>query len=50
MVDTPVHDTAVPTLGSVFCVAPTGMAAVNNVAGLPGPGRLTLEGDATARP
>ena len=48
--DVPVHDTASPTLASVFCVAPTGSASVNNVAGLPGPGRLTLQGTATARP
>ncbi len=48
--DVPVHDTASPTLASVFCLAPTGSASVNNVAGLPGPGRLTLQGTATARP
>ena len=48
--DVPVHDTASPTLGSVFCVGPTGSASINNVAGLPGPGRLTLNGTASARP
>ena len=32
--------------GSVFCVAPTGASAVNAAAGLPGAGRLELEGDA----
>ncbi len=50
MADTPVHDVAHPTLGSVFCVAPTGRAAVDNVAGLPGPARVTIKGTATGLP
>ena len=48
--DTPVNDTAHPTLGAVFCVGPTGSTSVNNVAGLPGPGRITLKGTARALP
>jgi hypothetical protein len=48
--DPPMNDTAVPTLGAVFCVGPTGAAAVNNVAGLPGPGRVTIRGTATGLP
>ncbi len=32
------------TFASVFCLAPTGSSSVNTVAGLPGPGRLTLGG------
>lgn len=48
--DVPVRDAAAPTLGSVFCIAPTGSASVNNVAGLPGPGRMTLHGVATGLP
>jgi hypothetical protein len=50
MEDTPVNDVSHPTLGAVFCVGPTGLAAVNNVAGLPGPGRVTIRGTATGRP
>jgi len=41
---TPRDHTSVQSFASVFCVAPTGSAAVNSVAGLPGPGRLTLKG------
>jgi len=48
--DTPVHDTSHPTLAAVFCVGPTGSASVNNVAGLPGPGRVTIRGLAVAHP
>jgi len=48
--DVPVHDVASPILGSVYCIAPTGAASVNAVGGLPGPGRLTLQGTASARP
>ncbi len=50
MEDAPMNDVAQPTLGAVFCVAPTGAGAVNNVAGLPGPGRVTIRGTATGLP
>jgi hypothetical protein len=50
MADLPMSDTSNPTLGSVFCVGPTGLAAVNNVSGLPGPGRTTIKGAAVGRP
>jgi hypothetical protein len=50
MEDLPMNDVAQPTLGAVFCVAPTGSTSVNNVAGLPGPGRVTIRGTATGRP
>ncbi|MCC6767165.1 MAG: hypothetical protein IT293_21140 [Deltaproteobacteria bacterium] len=50
MEDTPMNDTSHPTLGAVFCVGPTGAAAVNNVAGLPGPGRVTIKGTAKGLP
>jgi hypothetical protein len=50
MEDTPVRDVSNPVLGSVFCVGPTGAPAVNNVAGLPGPGRVTLTGTAVGHP
>jgi hypothetical protein len=50
MADVPVNDTSHPTLGAVFCVGPTGAAAVNNVAGLPGPGRVTIRGTAKGLP
>ncbi len=48
--DPPVRDVSRPTLGAVFCIAPTGQASVNNVAGLPGPGRVTIRGTATGLP
>ena len=44
------NDTAQPTLAAVFCVAPTGSTSVNNVAGLPGPGRVTIRGTAVGAP
>jgi hypothetical protein len=44
---TPERHASRPTFASAFCIAPTGSAAVNNVAGLPGPGRLELGGVAT---
>jgi hypothetical protein len=34
-------DTAVPRLGTIFCVPPTQSSASNTAGGLPGPGRLT---------
>ena len=33
---------AAPSLGSLFCIAPTGSTAANAAAGLPGLGRLKL--------
>lgn len=50
MEDPPMSDTSNPTLGAVFCVGPTNSASVNNVAGLPGPGRVTIKGTAVAHP
>jgi hypothetical protein len=50
MADPPMNDVSVPTLASIFCVAPTGSSSVNNVAGLPGPGRVTIRGTATGLP
>ncbi|MCC6846977.1 MAG: hypothetical protein IT294_00650 [Deltaproteobacteria bacterium] len=44
------RDVSAPALASVFCVAPTGSATVNAVAGLPGPGRMTVRGRAAAHP
>jgi hypothetical protein len=48
--DPPMNDSSHPTLAAVFCIGPTGAAAVNNVAGLPGPARLTLRGIAQGSP
>jgi hypothetical protein len=50
MEDIPMNDVAHPTLGAVFCVAPTTASAVNIAAGLPGPGRVTINGTATGAP
>ncbi|MCC6850456.1 MAG: hypothetical protein IT294_18355 [Deltaproteobacteria bacterium] len=50
MEDTPMNDTSHPTLGAVFCVGPTGSSSINNVAGLPGPGRVTIRGTAKGLP
>jgi hypothetical protein len=43
-------DVATPTLASVFCVGPTGIASANNVLGLPGPGRAVWKATTTAQP
>lgn len=48
--DPPMNDVSNPTLGAVFCVGPTGSSSVNNVAGLPGPGRVTIKGTALGLP
>jgi len=50
MEDAPMNDVSNPTLAAVFCVGPTSASAVNAVAGLPGPGRVTIRGTATALP
>jgi hypothetical protein len=48
--DPPVNDVSHPTLGAVFCVGPTSSSSINNVAGLPGPARVTIKGTATGLP
>ncbi len=50
MEDPPVVDVSNPTLAAVFCVGPTASGAVNNVVGLPGPGRVTIKGLAVGHP
>jgi hypothetical protein len=50
MADLPMNDVSVPTLAAIFCVSPTGSSSVNAVAGLPGPGRVTIRGTATGLP
>ena len=50
MADTPMGDVSNPTLGAVFCVAPTTASAINKVAGLPGPSRITIKGTAVGHP
>jgi hypothetical protein len=50
MADMPVNDVSNPTLGSVFCIQPTGAGAINTASGLPGAGRVTLTGTATGFP
>ena len=45
----PVDGVATPMLGGFSCVAATTSAAANNVAGLPGPARLTLGSTLTFR-
>jgi hypothetical protein len=47
--DVPVNGVAHPELGSLFCIAPTSSSAVNSAAGLPGLGRISLNGTATER-
>lgn len=42
--DSPVDNEARATFASMFCIPPTVSAAVNFVVGLPGPGRLELDG------
>ena len=48
--DPPVNDVSHPILAAVFCVGPTTAGAVNAVAGLPGPGRVTIKGTALGLP
>lgn len=40
----PHNHTGTATFAGVFCVAPTGSSAINQVSGLPGPARLALNG------
>ena len=48
---TPVNDVSNPLLAAIFCVAPTTASpSVNAAAGLPGPSRLNLRGNARALP
>jgi hypothetical protein len=42
----PVNGESNPTLAALFCIPPTSAAAVNTAAGLPGLGRLELQGHA----
>jgi hypothetical protein len=42
-----VGDTKQPVLTALFCVPPTTNGAINEIAGLPGPGRLRLPGRLT---
>jgi hypothetical protein len=48
--DVPVNDMSEPILASVFCIGPTGQGSINNAAGLPGAGRVTLKGFARGLP
>ncbi|MGH7893245.1 MAG: hypothetical protein ACREQL_01170, partial [Candidatus Binatia bacterium] len=48
--DPPVNDASDPTLAALFCIGPTASSAVNAAAGLPGLGRLELEGHAEGLP
>jgi hypothetical protein len=48
--DPPVNGEADPTLAAIFCIGPTSSSAVNGVAGLPGLGRLALQGHARELP
>ncbi len=50
MADTPVADVSHPILASMFCIGPTGSSSVNAVAGLPGLGKLRLNGTAQGLP
>lgn len=50
MADVPVRDAWTPTLASVFCLGPTGAPTINTTAGLPGPGRLRLQGHVVVHP
>jgi hypothetical protein len=48
--EAPVNDVSHPVLASLFCIGPTSSSAVNNVAGIPGLGRLKLKGTARGLP
>jgi hypothetical protein len=50
MEDAPVGDVSNPTLGAVFCIGATSADSVNTAAGLPGPGRVTILGQAEGLP
>ena len=41
-----IDDASNPTLASLFCIGPTTSGSVNAAAGLPGLGRLELQGHA----
>ncbi|MBI3770795.1 MAG: hypothetical protein HY271_20190 [Deltaproteobacteria bacterium] len=47
VVDKPSGHASNPTLAALFCIGPTTAGAVNSAAGLPGLGRLELQGHAT---
>ena len=46
----PVGDVWTPTVAAVPCLAPSTLPALNNVSGLPGPGRVLLRGTAVDHP
>jgi len=46
----PVNDSSDPTLAALFCIGPTTSTSVNAAAGLPGLGRLELQGHAQGIP
>jgi hypothetical protein len=48
--DVPVNDSSRPQLAATFCIAPVSAPAINSAAGLPGAGRVLLEGDANGMP
>lgn len=48
--DVPCGDTSLPTVGSFFCVAPVGAAAVNTAGGLPALGRVLIPGVVDVNP
>lgn len=48
--DVPCGGLSHPTVGSFFCVAPTGSGAVNTAAGLPGLGRVRIPGRVVVAP
>jgi hypothetical protein len=50
VVSTPVNDASDPTLAALFCIGPTTSPSVNAAAGLPGLGRLELQGHAQGIP
>ncbi len=47
LVDLPANHQSDPILSSLFCIGPTTSGSVNAAAGLPGLGRLELQGHAT---
>jgi len=46
----PVNDASDPTLAALFCIGPTSSSSVNAAAGLPGLGRLELQGHTQGTP
>ncbi|MEO7438215.1 MAG: hypothetical protein ABI080_22245, partial [Candidatus Binatia bacterium] len=48
--DVPCGDTAFPTVGSFFCIAPVPESAINSAAGLPALGRIRVPGTVVVAP